>query len=30
MSGFNSKSAFNNAFKQSQNITPSQFKNTHI
>lgn len=30
MSGFNSKSAFNKAFKQSQNITPSQFKNTHI
>jgi AraC-like DNA-binding protein len=27
MSGFNSKSSFNNAFKYFQNITPSQYKN---
>lgn len=27
MSGFNSKSAFNNAFKQFEKMTPTEFKN---
>lgn len=30
MSGFNSKSSFNNAFKQFQNVTPSQYKNESL